>query len=195
MREIRACDSLEDLAERISEEQRAALAESGHAPPGLHGLGGPVLTLGGSGSYAADGSVIEGDSPASQASTGLWQDEHHPHSLLHHPLRRHDRGSSLEAELSSKVGALRLEQEGHVRFIGATSNLVLLPPGHSTDDDDDYGRSYGGTADYGLVARNQAQFDMPVLSWTTVTDDKDLILHLIVRLHIPRAAMRSVIHN
>ena len=187
VREIRACDSLEDLAERIAEDQRAALAESGHGPPGQQALAG--LAPAGGGGYAADGSAIECDSPASQASVGLWQDDHHPHSLL----QRHDRGTSLEAELSGKIGALRLEQEGQVRFIGATSNLMLLPPGQSADDDDrrDY---YGGAADYDLAARDPAQFDMPVLSWTTVTQDKDLILHLIVRrsclfpaiVHIPR---------
>ncbi|KAA8892930.1 hypothetical protein FN846DRAFT_788612, partial [Sphaerosporella brunnea] len=56
----------------------------------------------------------DGDSPASQSS--IWAGED-----------GYGMPASLEAELSGKLGALRLE-EGQVRFIGATSNLMLLPP-------------------------------------------------------------------
>ncbi|KAF8248363.1 hypothetical protein K440DRAFT_649976 [Wilcoxina mikolae CBS 423.85] len=128
VREIRACDSLEDLAERIAEEQKQ-LAD------GLSEAGG-----------------VEGDSPASQGS--IWQDDG-------------DGPTSLEAELSGKMGALRLE-EGQVRFIGATSNLMLLPSGQGSDTDLSPS-----------TVETQRELHIPILSWTTVTQDKDLILHLI----------------
>jgi len=67
------------------------------------------------------------------------------------------------------MGALRLE-EGQVRFIGATSNLMLLPSSQNTEDEEEDGNS---------AIQSQRQ-DIPILSWTTVTQDKDLILHLIV---------------
>ncbi|KAA8892931.1 fungal-specific transcription factor domain-containing protein [Sphaerosporella brunnea] len=131
VREIRSCDSLEELAERIAEEQKQ-IAE---------------------GIATGSDKPADGDSPASQSS--IWAGED-----------GYGMPASLEAELSGKLGALRLE-EGQVRFIGATSNLMLLPA-----------TQYSGDEDLGRAFRTQRQ-DMPVLSWTNVTQDKDLILHLI----------------
>jgi len=71
---------------------------------------------------------------------------------------------TFETELSGKMGELRLEN-GSVRFLGGTSNLIYLDP---TDDDD------GGDGSE-LVE----QQDDPLASWTTVTNDTEVIVHLI----------------
>lgn len=76
---------------------------------------------------------------------------------------------TLEAELSAKLGQLRVE-DGRVCFIGATSNLMFAPAawddtvGDADADDDD--------ANPG-VEKN------PITTWTNVTDDADLITHLV----------------
>jgi len=134
VKEIRACDSLEELAERIAEEQKQ-LSENWAAtsPKG----------------------AVDGDSPESQGSILEGDGDGIP--------------ASLEAELGGKMGALRLE-EGQVRFIGATSNLMLLPSSQGTDDEEEAGNP---------ALQSQRQ-DIPILSWTAVTQDKELILHLIV---------------
>ncbi|OBT90556.1 hypothetical protein VE02_01001 [Pseudogymnoascus sp. 03VT05] len=69
---------------------------------------------------------------------------------------------TFENELSGKMGELRIEN-GSVRFIGGTSNLIYLSP---EDDEED-----GSDA--------PQQQDAPLLSWTTVTADAELILHLL----------------
>jgi hypothetical protein len=71
---------------------------------------------------------------------------------------------TFETELSGKMGELRLEN-GSVRFLGGTSNLIYLDP---TDDDD-------GANDSELLQ----QQDEPLTSWTTVTSDTEVIVHLI----------------
>lgn len=69
---------------------------------------------------------------------------------------------TFETELSGKMGELRLEN-GSVRFIGGTSNLLYLSP---TDEVDE------GTTEV-------QQQDEPLTSWTTVTTDTEVIVHLI----------------
>jgi hypothetical protein len=71
---------------------------------------------------------------------------------------------NFEAELSGKMGELRLEN-GSVRFLGGTSNLIYLDP---TDDDE-------GASDSELLQ----QQDEPLTSWTTVTSDTEVIVHFI----------------
>ncbi|KAF8855352.1 hypothetical protein BDZ45DRAFT_504789 [Acephala macrosclerotiorum] len=71
---------------------------------------------------------------------------------------------TFETELSGKMGELRLEN-GSVRFLGGTSNLIYLEPM-------DEGEGYGGTE---LLQ----QQDEPLTSWTTVTSDTEVIVHLI----------------
>ena len=73
-----------------------------------------------------------------------------------------------EAELSGKMGDLWLD--GSVKFIGGTSNLIWM-----THDDDPSKMvpSPSSTAEI-LKTKEEA-----ILSWTTVTQDKDLILHFI----------------
>jgi Fungal specific transcription factor domain/Fungal Zn(2)-Cys(6) binuclear cluster domain len=70
-----------------------------------------------------------------------------------------------EAELSGKMGDLLVE--GSVKFIGGTSNLHYLP------NDCDINENAWSSTD-ALISGQDA-----VLSWTSVTEDKDLILHLL----------------
>lgn len=69
--------------------------------------------------------------------------------------------SVLEKQLHGKMGDLRLD-EGSVRFIGGTSNLI-----HITQDDD------------GEEADQYVQQEDPITSWTMVTDDPELVVHLL----------------
>lgn len=71
---------------------------------------------------------------------------------------------SFEHEISGKMGELRLEN-GAIRFIGGTSNLIYLTP-----EDDDY---------HETQAEGVQQSADPILSWTNVTKDKEIILHLL----------------
>ncbi|KAI4143323.1 MAG: hypothetical protein L6R39_004617, partial [Caloplaca ligustica] len=72
-----------------------------------------------------------------------------------------------EKELSGKMGELHLEN-GSVSFVGGTSNLMFLGTGsHSGHDDTTTG------------ADQYQQQANPVTSWTEVTDDHELIVHLL----------------
>lgn len=73
-----------------------------------------------------------------------------------------------ETELSGKMGELRLEN-GSVSFIGGTSNLIFLESGL---DDYDVATSPSSAEQY-------EQQDNPLTSWTTVTSDPELIIHLL----------------
>jgi transcription factor-like protein/Zn(2)-Cys(6) binuclear cluster domain-containing protein len=70
-----------------------------------------------------------------------------------------------EGELARKMGELRLEN-GAVRFIGGTSHLIYLGESH------DPGL---GEPDTNLLIANED----PIVSWTNVTKDKELIVHLL----------------
>ena len=73
-----------------------------------------------------------------------------------------------EAELSGKMGDLLLD--GSVKFIGGTSNLIWLPPGAESQE-------HVSSPEPGKeIVRTREE---AVMSWTTVTQDKELILHLI----------------
>jgi hypothetical protein len=65
-----------------------------------------------------------------------------------------------EAELSAKMGDLLLE--GSVKFIGGTSNLHYLPDLNKNDAGPDF------------ISGQDL-----VLSWTSVTEDRELVLHLL----------------
>lgn len=71
-----------------------------------------------------------------------------------------------EAELSGKMGDLMLD--GSVKFIGGTSNLIWLP------QDYEHKPSSSLAVVPGVVVRPREE---AILSWTTVTQDKELILH------------------
>ncbi|KAI4255725.1 MAG: hypothetical protein L6R42_006600 [Xanthoria sp. 1 TBL-2021] len=70
-----------------------------------------------------------------------------------------------ERELSGKMGELRLEN-GSTSFVGGTSNLVFL--GSAVDNDQ---------AAKGSAEQYQQQAN-PIVSWTEVTKDHDLVVHL-----------------
>lgn len=67
-----------------------------------------------------------------------------------------------ESHLAGKMGDLRLD-EGAVRYIGGTSNLIHLAQEETESDSRD----------------EYLQQEDPLLSWTTVTADPDLVLHLV----------------
>lgn len=70
-----------------------------------------------------------------------------------------------ETQLSGKMGELRLEN-GSVRFLGGTSNLIYLDAADDEDSD-------------GFDTTHQSDVDEPLLSWCTVTKDTEVIVHLI----------------
>lgn len=75
---------------------------------------------------------------------------------------------TFEKHLSGKMGELRLE-DGSTRYIGGTSHLIYLGAGSDTGDHD-------------LALSNAEQYpqqEHPLTSWTTVTSDPDLVMHLI----------------
>jgi hypothetical protein len=76
-----------------------------------------------------------------------------------------DVAQTFESKLSGKMGELRLE-DGSTRYIGGTSNLIYLGAGSDNDDRPDSN-----------VELYQQQ-ENPVTTWTTVTSDPDLIVHL-----------------
>ncbi|KAF1992921.1 pathway-specific nitrogen regulator [Amniculicola lignicola CBS 123094] len=75
-----------------------------------------------------------------------------------------------ESQLSGKMGELRLE-DGSTRYIGGTSHLIYLGAGNDGKDspatlrDLEAYQQQGGGGD-------------PITSWTTVTKDSELVLHL-----------------
>ena len=70
-----------------------------------------------------------------------------------------------EKELSGKMGELRLEN-GSVSVVGGTSNLIYL------DSDEGNISEYDGEEHY-------PQLDDPITSWTRVTSDTELVVHLL----------------
>jgi hypothetical protein len=77
-------------------------------------------------------------------------------------------GYTFEGQLSGKMGQLQLE-EGSTRYLGGTSNLIFL----TTDGD--------GLGLRGVVApaEQYASQQEAIVSWTNVTDDPELVTHLI----------------
>lgn len=69
--------------------------------------------------------------------------------------------STFERQLYGKMGDLRLD-EGSVRYIGGTSNLIHLNQEDGDADQDEF-----------------HQQEDPITSWTTVTDDPELVVHLL----------------
>ncbi|KAF7442573.1 pathway-specific nitrogen regulator [Pyrenophora tritici-repentis] len=74
---------------------------------------------------------------------------------------------TFESQLSGKMGELRLE-DGSTRYIGGTSHLIYLGKGNDTAESQD------------TYADDQYhEIQDPFCSWTTVTDDPELVQHLI----------------
>jgi hypothetical protein len=72
---------------------------------------------------------------------------------------------TFESQLSGKMGQLQLDA-GSTRYLGGTSHLIFL------GDENDTGDLEGVLTDY-------QQQENAATSWTTVTDDPDLVTHLI----------------
>ncbi|MCJ1417236.1 Nitrogen assimilation transcription factor nit-4 [Xylographa parallela] len=72
-----------------------------------------------------------------------------------------------ETELSGKMGELRL-QNGSVQFVGGTSNLIYLDSEISCE----------ATHPVVVTVDLSQQQEDPITSWTTVTTDAELIVHL-----------------
>ena len=70
-----------------------------------------------------------------------------------------------EKELSGKMGELRLDN-GSVSFVGGTSNLVFL------------GTGFGNDHTQNASVEEYQQQANPITSWTEVTTDHELIVHL-----------------
>lgn len=71
---------------------------------------------------------------------------------------------AFEKQLSVKMGELRL-QEGFTRYIGGTSHLL-----------------FAGSSEIAAFSDSQEsllQQESPITSWTTVTDEADLVMHLL----------------
>lgn len=75
--------------------------------------------------------------------------------------------ASFEVKLGAKMGELRLD-DGSLQFIGGTSHLLFLNPAITTGVDD-------AQVDAGMYQHLQE----PILSWTEVTSDPELITHLL----------------
>ncbi|KIW64741.1 hypothetical protein PV04_09653 [Phialophora macrospora] len=71
-----------------------------------------------------------------------------------------------EAELSGRMGDLMLD--GSVKFIGGTSNLIWMP------EEYEHRGPQSSSAHQQVVVRPREE---AILSWTTVTQDKETILH------------------
>lgn len=75
-----------------------------------------------------------------------------------------------ETELSGKMGELRLEN-GSSSFIGGTSNLLFLGPGFDQEDPQ--------VLVLAEDAMKYSKLDDAIVSWTQVTSDPSLVVHLI----------------
>ena len=110
VRDIRTCESLDDVAERIVAKENGVDVDDDDEDP----------------------SPVNGQMP------------------------------TFESHLSGKMGDLRLD-DGSVRYIGGTSNLIHLgEEDASTPNVDEY-----------------LQQEDPITSWTSVTDDPELVVHLL----------------
>ena len=120
VRQIRSCDSLDDVADSIQSRTDAPASER-----------------------------VKSESPMSD------------NDLL-------SEVPQFEAELSGKIGELRLEN-GSVSFIGGTSNLLFLES--AFDDEDSEVRTE--------AAKTYLKLDDAIVSWTQVTSDPNLVVHLL----------------
>ncbi|KAF3895922.1 hypothetical protein GTR04_1712 [Trichophyton interdigitale] len=72
-----------------------------------------------------------------------------------------------ESELTGKISELRLD--GAVKYVGGTSNLIFLP--ELSEDDELYSESES--------PEGKPDLEDGISSWTTVTENKELIRHLL----------------
>ena len=79
-----------------------------------------------------------------------------------------------ESELAGRMSELRLDGSG--KFIGGTSNLIFLPPGCGLDGSA-FDEPCPGEGETELG--QQQSSDDPITCWTTVTENNELIRHLL----------------
>ncbi|KAF2199122.1 hypothetical protein GQ43DRAFT_399445 [Delitschia confertaspora ATCC 74209] len=86
---------------------------------------------------------------------------------------------TFESQLSGKMGELRLE-DGSTRYIGGTSNLIYLGAGAEDIEGYDLSRIPDlQNQQYLLEQQHQQDLEDPITSWTTVTSDPKLVMHLL----------------
>lgn len=73
--------------------------------------------------------------------------------------------STFETQLSGKMGQLQVDS-GSTRYLGGTSNLIYM------GNEDEY-------EDQDLTVTDYQQQENPATSWTNVTNDPELVTHLI----------------
>lgn len=120
VRQIRNCDSLDDVADSIQSRTNVPARDK----------------------FDSDSRVAETDSPSDIPR--------------------------FETELSGKMGELRLEN-GSSSFIGGTSNLLFLGSGFDQEDPEVLDED----------AKKYPKLDDAIVSWTQVTSDPSLVVHLI----------------
>ena len=120
VRQIRNCDSLDDVADSIQSRANAPARDK----------------------FENDPRISEDDFPSE--------------------------GPQFETELSGKMGELRLEN-GSSSFIGGTSNLLFLGSGFDGEDPEVLAED----------AQKYVKLDDAIVSWTQVTSDPTLVVHLI----------------
>ena len=155
---IRTSDNLEDVAESVSEGAKYGLGPLGAGagkPVSMsshdHSSGGERNVPGWAGGHGEDAVAIGRQSDSKLVSS--------------------DREPTFESELSQRMSQLRVDTEsGQVRFIGGTSNLILLPSQVQNHD-----RSRQGSPNFGKELERSlsdpyltdAQRN-PLLSWSGV---------------------------
>ncbi|RPA81159.1 hypothetical protein BJ508DRAFT_414997 [Ascobolus immersus RN42] len=167
--EMRSCDNLEELADGVEKEGmnwrnggEGSAGENG-GDGGIDGTGRESERIGTDGR----GYSVESDG------------------------RQEEEDNDFEAELAGKMGQLRVDGEGQVKFVGATSNLALLPKHERPPEQTHiYGLDSALNRDYNTVrlyppdditdstGLSDDGFDA-ITSWTTVTPDRGLIEHLL----------------
>lgn len=173
---IRTSDNLEEVAESIAEGGKYGLGPFGEQGSGGSGAdNAPRNTKrrygGAEGGENAWNTVDRADS--------LHFDNNRPPTP---PLTE----ATFESEISHKMSQLRVDAEsGQVRFIGGTSNLILLPAHQQPKGELDVrSRAISPMTDFGIPRSLSDPYASsrernPVLSWTIVLSDEKVILHLV----------------
>ena len=77
------------------------------------------------------------------------------------------------------MGDLRLD-DGTVRYIGGTSNLIHVNQDEGVDEADEYyQQDVSSHINYKQSTITKPELQNPITSWTTVTDDEELVAHLL----------------
>ena len=150
---MRSSDNLEDVAEAVLE--------------GKFGF-----AIGSTGTTAQAFTAARGSGADRTRSGSMWSmTEGEDASMDREDRSSPDREPTFETELSQRMSQLRVDAEsGQVRFIGGTSNLILLPSQVQNHD-----RSRQGSPNFGRELERSLSDPYltdrernPILSWTNV---------------------------